>query len=115
MVNAPEWNVRIILTRNDATVIQGLYVKDLSLVKKRYHVENILLLDDNPVHHSIPGNVPNICLVPAFVVTDPNAPYDNFLLNLTHLSLATKPSPPFQYHRPKPVRATASTVVPVPW
>tara|TARA_X000000368_G_C22958352_1_gene679819 strand:+ start:484 stop:1071 length:588 start_codon:yes stop_codon:yes gene_type:complete len=115
MVNAPDWNVRILLTRSDATIINGNYVKDLSLVKKRYHIDDILLLDDNAVHCSLPGNVPEVCLVPAFVVTDPNAPYDSFLLNLTHLSLVTYSSTPSQYHRPLPVRATSSTVVPVPW
>ena len=115
MVNAPDWNVRILLTRNDATIINGSYVKDLSLVKKRYGVNDILLLDDNTVHYSIPDNIPEVCLVPAFYVTDPCAPYDCFLLNLTHLSLARPPSPPPQYHRPQPVRATSSMVVPVPW
>jgi TFIIF-interacting CTD phosphatase-like protein len=115
MVNAPDWNVRILLTRDDAMVINGSYVKNLSLVKKRYGVNDILLLDDNVVHYSIPDNVPEICLVPAFYVTDPNAPYDSFLCNLTHLSLARPPSPPQQYHRPQPVRATSSMVVPAPW
>lgn len=113
MINAPDWTVRILLTRNDATVINGTYIKDLSLVKKRYHVDHMLLLDDNPVHYSIPGNAPEICLVPAFHVTDPNSPQDSFLLNLTHQSLVTCPSPP--YHRPLPVRATSSTMAPVPW
>lgn len=115
MVNASDWGVRILLTRNDATVINGTYIKDLSLVKKRYHVDDILLLDDNPVHYSLPDNIPEICLVPAFYVTDPNAAYDGFLLNLTRISLVTCPPPPSQYHRPLPVRATPSMVVPVPW
>jgi len=115
MVSAPDWNVRILLTRDDATVINGSYVKDLSLVKKRYGVHDILLLDDNSVHYSIPDNVPDVCLVPAFIVTDPNAPYDSFLLNLTQLSLERPPPPSPQYHRPQPVRATSSTVVPALW
>ena len=115
MVNAPDWKVRILLTRDDATVIHGTYVKDLSLVKKRFGVHDLLLLDDNVVHYSLPDNVPDVCLVPAFSVTDPNAPYDDFLLNLTHLSLMGCTPPPPRYHRPQPVRATSSMVVPVPW
>lgn len=115
MVNAPDWKVRILLTRDDATVIHGSYVKDLSLVKKRYGVRELLLLDDNVVHYSLPDNISEVCIVPGFFVTDPNAPYDNFLLNLTHLSLARSTSPPPRYHRPKPVRATSSMVVPVTW
>ena len=115
MVNAPNWNVRILLTRNDATILNGSYVKDLNLVKKRYGIHDILLLDDNPVHYSLPDNVSQICLVPAFFVTDQQAPHDRFLLNLTHMSLATPPSPPPRFRRPQPVRATSSTVVPVPW
>lgn len=115
MVNASDRSVRILLTRDDATVINGSYVKDLSLVKKRYGVGDVLLLDDNAVHFSIPDNVPEICLVPAFFVTDPQAPYDDFLLNLTRLPLAKSPPPPPRYHRPQPVRATASMVKPMLW
>jgi TFIIF-interacting CTD phosphatase-like protein len=111
LVNAPDWSVRILLTRDVATVIDGAYVKDLSLVKKRYGVHDVLLLDDNVVHCCLADNVPQVCIVPAFFVTDPRAPYDRFLLNLMHLS--TTPSP--GYHRPRPVRATPSTVVPAPW
>lgn len=115
MVNAPDRNVRILLTRDDATIINGSYVKNLSLVKKRYGVKDILLLDDNIVHYSIPDNIPEVCLVPAFYVTDPHTRYDRFLLNLTHVSLARPPSTSPQYHRPQPVRATSSQVVPVLW
>lgn len=115
MVNAPGCSVRILLTRNDATVIDGNYVKDLSLVKKRYGVNDVLLLDDNVVHNLLAENIPDICLVPAFRVTDPNAVYDSFLFNLTQLPLTRRPSPPPKFHRPQPVRATPSMVVPVPW
>ena len=114
MANAPDWNVRILLTRNDATVINGSYVKDLSLVKMRYGVHDILLLDDNTVHCSLPDNVSKVCLVPGFFVTDPDAPYDKFLLELTRAPLARDASPPPRYHHPRSVRATSS-VVPVPW
>lgn len=115
MVNASDWNVRILLTRNDATVINGSHVKNLNLVKKRYGVHDILLLDDNIVHYTIPDNIPDVCLVPAFFVTDPNAVYDSFLLNLAHQALVGGSSPPPQYHRPRPVRAPSSMAVPVPW
>lgn len=115
LVNASDWNVRILLTRDDAIFIHGSYVKDLSLVKKRYGVHDVLLLDDSTVHYFLPHNISEICLVPPFLVTDPDAPYDSFLLELTHLSRARIPPPPPRYHRPKPVRATSSTEVPVPW
>ena len=110
MVNAPNWNVRILLTRDDATIINGSYVKDLSLVTEWYGVSNLILLDDNTLHLSIPDNIPKVCLVPPFFVTDPEASHDRFLLNLTYLPVRHPVC-----HRPQPVRASSTTVVPVRW
>lgn len=115
MTSSPDWDVRILLTRDHATLINGSYVKDLRLVKERYNVSDILLLDDNAVHYSLSDNIPDICLVPSFSVSDPEAQHDRFLLNQTHLTLARPSYPPSQFHRPRPVRATPPVVVPVPW
>ena len=114
-VNVPDWPVRILLTRNDAVRLNGDYVKDLRLVKKRFDIKDILLLDDSPVHLTLPTNVPDICLVPAFRADNPHSVRDRFLLNLTHVSVTRGAPPPQKVHRPKPVRLTSVTPVPVPW
>ena len=114
-VNVPEWQVRIFLTRDDAVSLNGEYVKDLRLVRSRFGVTNLLLLDDSPVHSTLPTNVPDICLVPAFRADDPHSIRDRFLLNLTHGSVTGGPPPPLKVHRPTPVRLTPVTPVPVPW
>lgn len=111
-VNVPDWPVRILLTRNDAVYLNGNYIKDLHLVKSRFGITNVLLLDDSSVHLTLPTNVPNICLVPAFRADDPHSFRDRFLLNLTHMPRA--PSPPTVY-RPRPVRPTSITPAPVLW
>tara|TARA_B110001450_G_scaffold255469_1_gene283110 strand:- start:27637 stop:28221 length:585 start_codon:yes stop_codon:yes gene_type:complete len=113
MVDASEWDVRILLTRDDATIINGSYVKDLNLVRTRYNASDVILLDDNAIHYSIPENVSHVCLVPPFYVTDPDAPRDRFLFNLTLLPMVRPPSPTV-IHRPRPVRAS-SMIVPMPW
>ena len=50
LVNAPDWPVRILLTRQDASVVDGAYVKDLRLVKQRFGVTDLLLLDDKSLY-----------------------------------------------------------------
>lgn len=112
--NAPDWPMRILLTRNDAVMTNGTYVKDLSLVRRRFNVDHLLLLDDSNVHLSIPSNVPDICLVPVFVASNPNAVHDRFLLNMIRISeIHITPLP--VVHKPKAIRPTSMTQVTVSW
>lgn len=99
LVGAPDWPVRILLTRDDATICDAAYVKDLDLAKRRFDLTHVVLLDDNPVHLCVPSNVPGVCLVPPFAVTDPDARNDHFLLDLLH-HLFSMP----RVHRPRAVR-----------
>lgn len=117
LVNAPDWPLRILMTRRDAIIVNGAYVKDLQLVKELYGVTDLLLLDDNPIHFAIPDNKSQICLVPSFAVTNVGAVHDSFLMHLTHLSALRPPSPPPSplLHRPRAVRPSSLVVVPAPW
>lgn len=81
-VKAPDWSLRIFLTRDDALQMNGTYVKDLHLVRTRFDVDHVLLLDDSVVHSTIPSNVPDMCLVPAFFASNPDSVHDTFLIDL---------------------------------
>ena len=114
---APDWPVRILLSRDDATCVDGTYIKDLRIVKERYQAEDLILLDDNPIHLHFPDNVPHVCLVPAFNVTSADAIHDCFLLRLNCISETNLPAPEEEIaivHRPQAIRA-AQSAVPAIW
>ena len=114
-VNVPDWPVHILLTRDDAVIMNGTYVKDLRLVKRRFGITDLLLLDDSHVHLTIPSNVAEVCIVPAFHADDSRSFRDRFLLNLMHGIQRTRVSSPPGVHRPTPVRPTYVTSAPVLW
>lgn len=62
----PMTSVRVLLSRDDATLMHGTYVKDLNIVRSRFHAPHLLLIDDNPIHSWIEDNVPDLCLIPPF-------------------------------------------------
>jgi len=114
LVDAADWPLRILLSRQDAVVVDGSYVKDLRLVRQRFGATDLLLLDDNPIHLRIATNATSVCLVPPFFASNPAAPQDRFLMNLAQQPIAPHPdpSPPMCVHRPCAVRPTPP---PEPW
>lgn len=77
-----EWPSKILMTREDATSFNGIYVKDLELVKQRYNLNNVVLVDDNTVHMTIPRNIPHIHIIEPFDVTKPDTANDSILICL---------------------------------
>ena len=103
-----DWRERcaFVLSRDDATCVSdGVYVKDLRVVASMFpSAENILLLDDSPVHGMVPFNRPRMLYVPAFDVHHLYADEDDFLMSLVVLYRAKHAR--LSFHRPTPCYAS---------
>ena len=77
-----EWrtHVCLLLTRDHTYyVAPDTYVKDLDVVRDALGTTHVLLLDDNPVHETLPQNQGRILRVPPFRATTEGADEDRVL------------------------------------
>jgi TFIIF-interacting CTD phosphatase-like protein len=82
LIGEDDWqtHVCLLLTRKDTLVISPeVYVKDLGVVRRALNTENVLLMDDNPVHERLPQNEKKILRVSPFRATNKGADKDDVL------------------------------------
>ena len=94
-----------VLSRDDAIIYRSAYVKDLDVVRKLTGLDDVYLVDDNPVHLCVPRNRSRVIHVQPFYYTD-DAPADCALCYL--MIQIEVMSRVLHLHRPVPLRPVFS-------
>ena len=70
LLRLPDWRARIVALRSRASALplaDGTYLKDIGVLTRALGTPNVLLIDDDPVHETLPGNRGHIVRVPPYV------------------------------------------------